>query len=495
MSYLMGVDLGTSGVKAMIIDYEGNAETVSHVEYGIDIPFEGYAEQRPEAWWKAAVSAIKSVLEKSGVQARDIKGVGLSGQMHGAVLINKNLDPVRPAIIWCDRRSKAQVDEINDKIGRERLGRLALNPVATGFQTASMLWIKEREPSSFSAAYKVILPKDYIRLKLTGTLGTDITDASGTLAFDTASLKWSDEIIGTLGLDMEKYPPCNAPQDPAGEVTREAASETGLMKGTPVVYGGGDQPMQAVGNGIISPGVVSSTIGTGGQIFTPVDKPLYDKELRTHTFCSALPGVWSIMGASLSAGLSLRWLRDNILSGLDFKGMDAGAEKLSPGSGGLLFLPYLIGERTPHMDPYAKGVFFGLTLETTRFHMARAVMEGAVYALRDSLGIFSSLGVQIKNVIASGGGAKSRLWVKMQADILGREVRTSKAAEQACMGAAITAGVGLSVYPSFESACGRLIKYDDEIIYPDEENMKIYDHYYNVYKSLYVKNKDLFRTV
>jgi xylulokinase len=322
-----------------------------------------------------------------------------------------------------------------------------------------------------------------------------MTDASSTLAFDTASLKWSDDIIEALGLDREKYPLCKNPQDISGEVTSKAASETGLLKGTPVVFGGGDQPMQAIGNGIVLPGIVSSTIGTGGQIFTPIDKPLYDKALRTHTFCNAMPGTWNIMGASLSAGLSLQWLRDNILTGTDFKTMDNEAEKLPAGSDGLIFLPYLIGERTPHMDPYARGLFFGLTLKTTRFNMARAVMEGVVYALRDSIDIFDSLGIQMKNIIASGGGAKSRLWVRMQADIFGREVKISKVAEQACMGAAITAGVGLSVYSSFESVCRDLIKYDSEVIYPDDRNTKIYNHYYNIYKSLYIRNKDLYKEI
>lgn len=492
MSYLMGIDLGTSGVKSMIIDYEGNVKALSRKEYGIDIPSEGYAEQQPEMWWKSTVLTIRRSLEESGINPRDIKGVGLSGQMHGMVLIDRSLGVVRPAIIWCDQRSREQVREIYDKIGKERLGRLTLSPVATGFQTASLLWIKENEPLSYKNTYKVILPKDYIRLKLAGKLETDFTDASSTLAFDTASFKWSEDIIGALGLDNEKYPVCKNPHDISGEVTGNVAEETGLLKGTPVVCGGGDQPMQAIGNGIVIPGVVSSTIGTGGQIFTPIGKPLYDKELRTHTFCNAIPGTWNIMGASLSAGLSLQWLRDNILSGMDYKTMDNEAGKLPPGSGGLIFLPYLIGERTPHMDPYASGVFFGLTLKTNRFNMARAVMEGVTFALRESIDIFNSLGIQMKTIIASGGGAKSSLWLGMQADIFGMEVRTSKITEHACMGAAITAGVGLSVYPGFESACRDIIRHDNKIFYPDARNSVIYDYYYNVYKSLYARNKDLY---
>lgn len=489
----MGIDLGTSSVKTIIIDTDGNIKAVAQKEYGINIPREGYAEQQPEVWWESTVNTIRNALTSSGIEKSQLKGIGLSGQMHGMVLIDKNLDVIRPAIIWCDQRSKSEVLEIYEKIGKEELGRLTLNPVAAGFQVSSLLWVKKNEPENYKRTHKVLLPKDYIRLRLTGEIGTDITDASSTLAFNTSARKWSKKIIEALGLDLDKYPFCKNPFDIAGIVTREVSGETGLAPGIPVAFGGGDQPMQAVGNGIVSPGIVSSTIGTGGQIFTPIDKPLYDKELRTHTFCNAVPGTWNIMGASLCAGLSLKWLKENILQETDFNSMGRKAEMIPAGSEGLIFLPYLTGERTPHMDPHARGVFFGLTLKHTRAHMIRAVMEGVVFSLRDSMEIFRSLGVKMDKIIASGGGARSRLWLQIQADVFGKEVYKTNSVEQACMGAAIMAGVGTGIYPSIDEACRQLISYDSEPVLPDKEKMKTYNYYYSIFKELYFNNKNSFK--
>lgn len=493
MSYLMGIDLGTSSVKTLIIDLEGTIKGIGQEDYRFDIPCEGYAEQHPETWWKATVNTIREALRMSGIPAGEIKCIGFSGQMHGMVLIDKNLNVVRPAIIWCDQRSKQQVEEIYEKVGRDELGRITLNPVATGFQTPSLLWVKQNEPENYANTFKVLLPKDYIRLKLTGEIGTDITDASSTLAFETGEGKWSEELLRILGLDVEKYPLCKMPFEIAGTVTQEAARETDLKPGTKVVFGGGDQPMQAVGNGIVSPGTVSSTIGTGSIIFTPSDKPLYDKQLRMHTFSNAVPKMWSIMGATLCGGLSLRWLKDNIIRSKDYKSIDANAEIIPAGSEGLLFLPYLGGERTPHMDPYARGIFFGMTYKHTHGHMARAVMEGVAFALRDSLEIFRNLGIKTNKVIASGGGAKSPLWLQIQADIFNQEVYTTKMTEQACTGAAIMAGVGSGCYSTVQEACGQIVKHNSEPVVPDHNNAKIYDYYFDIYKELYERNKDLFR--
>ena len=495
MAYLMGIDLGTSSVKTIIIDIDSNVKAMAQEEYSIEIPYEGYAEQRPEIWWKATVNTIKEALAKSGIKSSEIKGIGLSGQMHGMVLIDKNLKVIRPAIIWCDQRSKSEVDAIYKKIGRDKLGRLTLNPVATGFQISSLLWVKYNEYQNYNNTYKVLLPKDYIRLRLTNEIGTDITDASSTLAFDTSNRKWSEYIIKALELDIDKYPGCYNPFDLAGVVTREASQETGLACGTPVVFGGGDQPMQAVGNGVIYPGIVSSTIGTGGQVFTVIDKPLYDDELRTHTFCNAIPGTWNIMGASLCSGLSLRWLRDNILNGLDYHIIDEMASNILPGSEGLIFLPYLTGERTPHMDPYAKGIFFGLSLKHTNAHMIRAVLEGVTFSLRDSLEIFKQMGIKMDRLVASGGGARSSLWLQIQADVFGVEVYRSKATEHACMGAAIMAGVGTGVYASVQEACEHIVKYHQEPVLPNSKNMEIYNYYYGIYKEIYPRNKDLFKRI
>lgn len=493
MSCLMGIDLGTSSVKTLIMDFEGNIKGTGQEDYRFDIPCEGFAEQHPETWWRATVNTVREALAMAGICPGEIKCIGFSGQMHGMVLVDKELNPVRPAILWCDQRSRLQVEAIYEKVGREELGRLILNPVATGFQTPSLLWVKEHEPENYHNTYKVLLPKDYIRLKLTGETGSDVTDASSTLAFDTAAGKWSERLLGLLDLDIEKYPVCKRPFDTAGTVTSRAAKETGLEPGIRVVFGGGDQQMQAVGNGIVDPGTASSTIGSGSIIFTPSEKPVYDKKLRMHTFANAVPGTWTIMGASLCAGLSLRWLKENIIRDGDFKSMDKQAETLPAGSEGLLFVPYLAGERTPHMDPYARGMFFGLTLKHTRVHMARAVMEGAAFALRDSLEIFGGLGIEINRVIASGGGAKSPLWLQIQADVFQREVYTTKMSEQACFGAAIMAGVGAGVYPSVREACSRIVKHNPEPVLPDPHASAVYDHSYEVYKELYQRNKDLFR--
>lgn len=493
MSYLMGIDLGTSSVKALVIDYNGNTIAIGQEAYPISTPHEGYAEQDTEIWWKATVKSIRSVLANPEVDSSQITGIGLSGQMHGMVLLDKRFNVIRPAIIWCDQRSKKQVEEIYRTIGRKELGECTLNPVATGFQTASLLWIKENEPEYYEKIYKVILPKDYIRLRLIGEIGTDITDASSTLAFDTARREWSLHIIDKLGLNAEIYPDCGLPEEIAGRVTEKASQETGLKAGTIVTLGGGDQPMQAIGNGIVAVGMVSSTIGTGGQIFTPVDKPVYDPLLRTHTFCNAAENSWNIIGASLCAGLSLKWFHQNVYQKGDFKDIDIEAEKLPPGSEGLIFLPYLTGERTPHMDPCARGVFFGLSLRHNSIHMARAIMEGVVFALRDSLEIFKELGIKMDKVIASGGGAQSGLWLEIQADVFGREVYTTKSKEQACLGAAITAGIGSGVYSDIREACKTIVKLNDRVIQPDKYRCSIYDHFYGIYRELYLRNKDLFQ--
>jgi xylulokinase len=495
MGYLLGIDLGTSSVKTALVDIYGKILAVASEEYSIEIPCQGFAEQNPEVWWKAAVNTIRAVLVKSGISSDEIKSIGLSGQMHGTVVINKDLQPLRPAIIWCDQRTVSQVQKIYTQVGMERLGEITLNPVAVGFQVASMLWIRENEPEIYNNIYKVILPKDYIRLKLTGKVGTDITDASSTLSFDTKKLEWSEDIIDATGLDIDKYPEVGLPYSIAGEVTGSAETETGLKKGTLVVYGGGDQPMQAVGNGIVEPGLVSSTIGTGGQIFTLAQEPIYDRKLRTHTFSNAVPNTWNILGASLCAGLSLRWLRENIIAKTRYDELDKAAELLPPGSEGLVFLPYLTGERTPHMDPHARGVFFGLSLKHNYVHMARAVMEGVVFALLDSLNIFKGLGIPMNKVIASGGGARSKLWLQMQADIFNMEVYTTKSVEQACLGAAIMAGIGCGIYSDVVQACKVAVKINDEPIVPIEDNVRKYRHFYNIFGELYSCNKHLFQQI
>lgn len=485
MKYLLGIDLGTSSVKALLLSQDKKICGITQEGYDIDIPSQGYAEQNPETWWDKTCIVIRKLISETGTNPHEIEGIGFSGQMHGLVVLNEVGIPIRPCIIWADQRTKPQVDYINQIVGKTNLGMMTLNPIATGFFGASLLWLKENEPNTYNKIHKAILPKDYIRLKMTGRVGTDITDASSTLLFDTANLKWNSELIKLLGLNPQILPDCFMPTQIAGKLNRSSAEQTGLIEGIPVVFGSGDQPAQALGNGIIHPGTVSVTIGTGGQVFTPVNSPVYDRELRTHTFCHVIPNTWNIMGATLSAGLSLKWLKNNILEMDSYNEMSEIAEGVPPGSEGLIFLPYLTGERTPHMDPTAKGMFFGLTLKHNKANMVRAVMEGVVFSLKDSMDIFKNLDLKVEKVIASGGGAKSRVWKQMMADVFGCKVYTSSSVEQASMGAAIMAGLGTGFFESPEKVCDEFIKLQDEVIVPDERNREVYMRTLEVYRGLY----------
>jgi xylulokinase len=493
LSYLLGIDLGTSSVKALLLSLDGQICGFAQEGYDISIPFPGYAEQDPDMWWEKTCLAIRKLISRTYVAPSSIKGIGFSGQMHGLVALNSSGNPLRPCIIWADQRTKPQVEFINKSIGKEQLGRLTLNPVATGFFAASLLWLKENEPDTYTKIHKVVLPKDYLRLKMTGEIGTDITDASSSLLFDTANLMWSEQLVSLLGLDTKMLPECFSPTSVARQLTLEAAEKTNLCAGIPVVYGSGDQPAQAVGNGIVDPGTVSVTIGTGGQVFTPIIVPTYDPELRTHTFCHAVPSTWNIMGATLSAGLSLNWLKNNILLMNSYDEMSSAAEEASLGSEGLIFLPYLAGERTPHMDPSAVGMFFGLTLKHNRADMIRAVMEGVIFSLKDSMDIFQNLNLKADRVIASGGGAQSSLWKQMMADVFGCDVYTSSSVEQAAMGAAILAGVGVGEFDSVKEACSKFITIQDEVVKPDEQNREAYTQNLQTFRELYKSVKHLNR--
>lgn len=491
MKYVLGIDLGTSSVKALLLNHEGEICGISQEGYDIDIPSPGYAEQNPEMWWNKTCNIIKKLVSDTGISPEDIKGIGFSGQMHGLVVLDENKIPLRPCIIWADQRTKPQVDYINHKVGKEKLGQLTLNPIATGFFGASLLWLKDNEPKTYNRIYKAILPKDYIRMKLTGEIATDITDASSSLLFDTSNLKWSKELLSLIGLNPEILPDCFKPMQIAGYVSKTASSETGLREGTPVVFGSGDQPAQALGNGIIHPGTVSVTIGTGGQVFTPVKVPVYDPGLRTHTFCHVIPNTWNIMGATLSAGLSLKWLKNNILYMDSYNEMSLMAENIPAGSNGLIFLPYLAGERTPHMNPSARGAFFGLTLSHNRADMIRSVMEGVAFSLKDCMDIFKNLNLKTDKVIASGGGANSRVWKQIIANVFGCEVYTSSTVEQASMGAAIMAGLGTELFNSAEEVCSRFIKLKDELVVPEEKNSQVYMKNFEIFKDIYHSTRNL----
>jgi len=492
MDLLLGIDIGTSGTKSVLVDAKGHILGIAYRTYAFDTPHVGWAEQDPEVWWRATVETVQDVLGSIRVAPDRIRGVGFSGQMHSLVPLDEDRRPIRPAILWADQRSVAQVRRIYGHVGREQLARLTGNPVATGFMAASLLWMRENEPGPFRRIRRAILPKDYVRMRLTGEVGTDVTDASSSLLFDTADRKWSDELLGLLDLDRGMLPDVGESQAPAGEVGEDAARMTGLSRGTPVVLGGGDQPMQAVGNGLVFPGVASSTIGTGGQFFTPTERPAYDPELRTHTFCHAVPGMWNVMGASLCGGMALKWFRENVVDGASFEELSEEASAVFPGSEGLIFLPYLVGERTPHMDPDARGMFFGLTLRHTRAHMARAIMEGVAFALRDSMEIFRGLGLRMDRILASGGGARSPVWRQIQADVFGRRLYTTRAREQAGLGAALVAGAGVGIYASVAEACREVVRTDDTTTDPDPERVGLYDRVYEIFRDLYRNNRKSF---
>ena len=407
-------------------------------------------------------------------------------------MVDREGRPIRDAIIWADQRSASAIEEIYGIIPREEYQAVSLNALSTGFLVSSLMWVKMNEPRNFARIARVMLPKDYLRLKMCGEWGTDATDASGALIIDTAKRDWAWEFIDRLGFPREIFPPCHESSEVAGEVTAACAAETGLRAGTPIVYGGGDTPMQAVGNGLIAPVTLTANIGTACQLAAILDAPRHDALYRTNTFCHICDSTWMLMGAHLSGGVALKWLRDQVLRMGSYDEMNAVAEQAPAGSEGLLFLPYLSGERTPCNDPNARGVWLGLSLKHSRAHMIRSVMEGIVLGMRNSLEIFEGLGVQYDRIIASGGGARGKLFKQIQADIFGREIYTNAGSEQACTGAALTAAVGVGAYANFREACERMVRYSDEVVSPNMENHRLYEERFQVYKEIYDHNKDLF---
>ncbi|MGC9328081.1 MAG: xylulokinase, partial [Candidatus Hinthialibacter sp.] len=434
MAYLIGIDVGTSGTKTVLFDEEGKALASRTIEYPLHTPHPGWTEQDPEDWWKAAVGSIQAVLGESGVNASEIKGIGLSGQMHGSVFLDKNNQVIRPAILWNDSRTADECDEITRTIGAEKLIQLASNPALTGFTAPKAVWLKNHEPENFKRTQTLVLPKDYVRFRLTGEIAMETSDGAGTLLFNVKERNWCYEILDGLGIPREWMPKLFESTDVCGTITSEAAALTGLKEGTPVVGGGADNACGATGTGVVVEGQVLSSLGTSGVILAPSTQPDTDPQGRVHTFCHSAPNMWYLMGVILSAGMSLRWYRDVIADSERQEGLEEGrdpydvltalAEKAPVGSEGLIFLPYLTGERTPLKDPYARGGFIGLTIRHQRRHLIRAVLEGITFAMRDSLEIFRSLGVEIQEVRTTGGGAKSAFWKQLQADIYGCEIAT-----------------------------------------------------------------------
>ena len=484
-SLLMGVDLGTSSTKTVVIDPGGRLLSCAAQEYRVDTPQPGWAEQDPHVWWGAAQDTMRQALAEAAASPADIAAIGLSGQMHGAVCLDATGRPVRPAIIWADQRSSAQVARVYHTLGAERLGLWTANPLAVGFMLSSLLWLRELEPETYRQTAHVLLPKDDLRYRMTGQLGTEPSDASSTSLFDTVRRRWCDPLLEALGIDANLLPPVHESAEITGELASDFAAAAGLHEGTPVVCGGSDQAMQALGNGIVEPGVLSCGIGTGGQLFAPVAAPVYDAQLRLHLFCHAMPQSWHLEAGVLSAGLALKWLRDNVLEGHTYQELADLAETTPPGAEGLFFAPYLAGERTPHMDPKARAGFFGLTLRHTRAHLARSVMEGVVFALRQGLDLMLDLGVPVERVVASGGGARHPLWLRLQADIFDRPIYRTRTAESAAFGAALLAGVGVGVYPDAPTSCRNTVRWRDEICRPNPDNVARYREAYETYRALY----------
>lgn len=502
MAYLLGIDIGTSGTKTVLFDETGRTISSALEEYPLYQPEIGWAEQDPEDWWKASCASIRKVLAKSGVKPEDISGIGLSGQMHGMVLLGADGNVLRRSIIWCDQRTTAECEQITSIIGAKRLIEITANPALVGFTASKIMWVKNNEPAIYEKIKKILLPKDYVRYRLTGEFATEVSDASGMQLMDIPGRCWSDEVLSKLEIDKEWLGDLYESQVVSGYVSQAAAAETGLKAGTPVVGGAGDQAAGAVGNGIVKPGVVSSTIGTSGVVFAYLDKISIDPLGRVQTFCHAVPNTWHVMGVTQAAGFSLKWFRDNLCSEemavaarMDkdpYVLMDQEAEKVRPGSNGLIYLPYLIGERTPHLDADARGVFFGLSTVHRKSDMIRAVMEGVVYSLKDCLSIISDMGVDASEVRASGGGGKSRLWKQMQADIFGIPITTTNSSEGPALGVALLAGVGTGVYKDVAEACDTAIKATD-VQQPNAGNTQIYSKFYDLYCQLYRSLKNDFK--
>lgn len=456
--------MGTGGTRAVIVDDRGAvlaSGTEEHANFASPEP--GWAEQDPRDWWRAAALAVRKALQASALNADAIGAVGFSGQMHGAVLLDANDEVIRPALIWCDQRTEAQSKELERTIGLERLIQLTCNPPLTNFTLTKLLWVRQHEPQNWPRVRKIMLPKDYVRLRLTGESAIDVADASGTLMLDVANRKWSSEVLSKTGMDPAHLPKLFESREICGHLTRAGAEATGLRQGTPVVAGAGDQAAGAVGMGITRAGVVSATIGTSGVVFAATDKPSLDPKGRLHTFCHAIPGRWHVMGVTQAAGLSLRWFRDNFGAGPDdgrdpYERLSAEAATAPAGCEGAFWAPYLMGERTPHLDPLARAAFVGLSASHTRAHLVRAILEGVAYSLKDTLTIFSEIGVPVQRIRLGGGGARGALWQQIQADVYAHDVEILQAEEGAAYGAAILAGVGSGCWKSVDEACDAAVR-------------------------------------
>ncbi len=489
----LGIDVGTGGSRAVLIDSSGAivaSATIEHAPFAS--PEIGWAEQNPEDWRRASIEAIRQVLANENVNAEDIAAVGLSGQMHGAVFLDKFDKVLRPSIIWCDQRTENQCRELTEKIGAEKLIELVSNPALPNFTLTKMLWVRENEPEIWRKVKCVLLPKDYVRFCLTGDKATDVSDASGTLMLDVRNRKWSKEILAASEIGESLLPELYESAEITGTISAECAAETGLLKGTPVVAGASDNAAGAIGMGIVRVGSVSATVGTSGVIFAVTDKPSIDLRGRIHTFCHAAPNRWHVTGVTQAAGLSLRWFRDNFSLNENYDDLTAESAKISVGADGLLWTPYLMGERTPHIDSNVRASLIGLTASHTKAHVVRAILEGVAFSLRDSLEIFKDLDIPIQTIKLGGGGARSSLWRQIQADVYGRAVEIVESDEGAAYGAVLLAGVGAGRWKTIDQACGETIRVAEKIE-PNDESVEILNRQYQKYQTIYPSLRSIFQ--
>jgi xylulokinase len=490
--HLLGIDVGTGGTRALLIDESGAViASAIHEHEPFASPRSGWAEQDPHDWWKACQGAVRKLLAESGVPAAEIACIGLSGQMHGAVLLDRNDEVLRPALIWCDQRTAAECRYLNEKIGPQRLVELTANPALTNFTLTKLLWVRTNEPDIWKRFHSFLLPKDYVRLRLTGVRAIDVADASGTLLLDVVHRRWSEAMLDAVGLSPDCLPALYESQEIVGRVTESAAASMGLKAGTPVVAGAGDQAAGATGMGIVRPGDVSATIGTSGVVFAASDAPVTDPAGRLHTFCHAIPGRWHVMGVTQAAGLSLRWLRDNFAQSSNYDQLTSEAAKVPPGAGGVLWAPYLMGERTPHLDPDARAALLGLAADHTRAHVVRAILEGVAFSLKDTLTIFRELGIPVKAIRLGGGGARSSLWRQIQADVYGQGVEIVQAEEGAAYGAALLAGVGAGIWGSVDAACDAVVHVAGRTA-PDPQAVIVMQESYARYRRIYPALRSIF---
>ena len=499
MQYLLGMDLGTSGTKTVLFDRAGKALASATREYPLSQPHNGWAEQAPQDWWEAAVATLREVLDRSGVAPEAIAALGISGQMHGLVMLDEAGQVLRPCIIWADQRTGEECADITRLVGAKRLIEITANPALTGFTASKIMWVRKHEPEVFAKCRHILLPKDFLRYKLTGDFATEVSDASGMQLLDVPGRVWSAEVLGKLEIPEGWLAKVYESPEVTGHISRQAAELTGLSVKTLVVGGAGDNAAAAVGTGTVADGRAFTTIGTSGVVYAHSSQPAIDPKGRVHTFCCAVPGAWHVMGVLQSAGLSKRWIRDTCC-----EAEVAEAEKInedpyvlldklamtSPvGANRLIYLPYLMGERTPHLDPDCRGTFFGLSAMHTKADLIRAVMEGVSYGLKDSLDILDGMGVRPDSMLLTGGGAKSSFWRQVLADVFDCPVQTIKSSEGPALGVAILAGVGAGIYESVESACEKLVKPAD-VFEPNRQNAAVYARYHKLYQQLYPALKD-----